>query len=161
MSDKQAFSSLTLLNDNLATSALGATQAYFNALQSLAELNFGTVRQVLDDEATGYKRLLGATSLQQAVEIQTELGNTLLQRSTTYARSAYAVTTVAANELAPVLQSQYSELQAAVEDGARRIAEVAPFNKELTLAAIKQAGTLSQSLQQAAAIPGALFKARK
>lgn len=161
MSDTQAFTALTQVNNSLATSALGATQAYFNALQTLAELNFGTVRQVLDDEADGYKRLLGATSLQQAVEIQTELANTLLQRGATYARAAYAVTTTATGELTPVLQGQYAEWQSAVEDGARRIADTSPFNKDLTLAAFKQVGAFSQSLQQAATLPGTLFKARK
>ena len=161
MSDKQALASLSLVNNVVATSFLGATQAYFNAVQGLAELNFGTVRQVLDDEAAGYKRLLGATSIQQAVEIQTELANTLLQHGATYARTAYEVTTSAAGELTPVLQSQYADWQAALEDGARRIADVAPFNKDLTLAAFKQAGAFSQSLQQAAALPGTLLKARK
>lgn len=161
MSDKQALASLSLVNNVVATSVLGATQAYFNAVQSLAELNFGTARQVLDDEAAGYKRLLGATSIQQAVEIQTELANTMLQRGSTYARTAYEVTTSAAGELAPVLQSQYADWQAALEDGARRIADASPFNKDLTLAAIKQAGAFNQSLQQAAALPGTLLKARK
>ena len=157
MSEKLNFASLASLsqaNNALATSFLGATQVYFDTIQNLAELNFGAVRQMLEDEAAGYKQLLGSTSVQQAVDIQTGLAHTLLKNGTAYAQAAY--------ELTPVMQSQYVEWQAAVEDGARQTAATLPFGKDLALAAIKQGGALTQSLQQvAAAMPKAAAKSKK
>ena len=165
MSEKLNFASLASLsqaNNALATSFLGATQVYFDTIQNLAELNFGAVRQMLEDEAAGYKQLLGSTSVQQAVDIQTGLAHTLLKNGTAYAQAAYELTTTAARELAPVMQSQYVEWQAAVEDGARQTAATLPFGKDLALAAIKQGGALTQSLQQvAAAMPKAAAKSKK
>jgi hypothetical protein len=60
------------------------------------------------------------------------------------------------------MQSQYVEWQAAVEDGARQSAAALPFGQDLALAAIKQGGALTQSLQQvAAAMPKAAAKSKK
>jgi phasin family protein len=129
MSDKQTLASLSQLNEFFANAFLATTHACFDVLQSLAELNFSTACQVLNDQATDCKRLLGATDIQQVLAIQTELANTLLQRSSAYARTVHEVTTTAAGELAPSLQSQYADLQSAVADGVRRIAEAYPCKR--------------------------------
>lgn len=165
MSEKLNFAplaSLSQANNAWVTSFLKATQVYFDTVQNLAELNFGAVRQMLEDEAAGYKQLLGSTSVQQAVDIQTGLAATRLKNGTACTQAAYELSTVAAGELVPVVQSQYVELQAAVEDGARQTAAALPFGKDLALATIKQGSVLTQSLQQiAAAVPKPLAKSRK
>lgn len=165
MSEQQPRSPLSPASDVLAASFLNATRVYFQAWENLAELNFGTLRQLLDDEAAGCKHLWDSTDLKQAAAVQTSLARVLLERNTAYARAAWELGNATAGELNPLLRSQYAEWQAAAEDGARRIAEAAPFGKELALGVVRQAGSFSQALQQAAAAlpgaPGKTGKARK
>ena len=116
-----SFTPLVLANDAVTAAFLSVSRAYFNTFENLAELNFSTARQVMDDKATGYKHLLGAASVQQMVEIQTGLAQTFLERNATYARAAYGLTTAAVGELAPLVQGQYAEWQAVAKQAAAAI----------------------------------------
>lgn len=113
--------------------------------ESLAALNLGTAREVLNETAKNAKTAMAVKTPQDAASLNAALGQPAVEKAVAYSRSVYEISTGAANELGHLIQSQFAELNKAAQELAEKAAKASPFGSDVALAAVKQAVNAANS----------------
>lgn len=90
---------------------LSLTQACLTATQNIVDLNFSTLRKMLDDEASCLNALAQATDLKEASSLQTTLARSLGETAMTYSKEAWKLNLQNAEEVADLFRSNQELLR--------------------------------------------------
>lgn len=110
MSAKSANPIPVALNETVEAT-LSLTQTCLNASQNIVDLNFSTLRKILDDEASCLTGLTHAASAKEASSLQTTLAKNLAETAMGYAKEAWKLNLKNVEEIAEVLRSNQELLR--------------------------------------------------
>jgi phasin family protein len=111
----------------------------FASAERLAALNLNTARAVLEDSVANAKALLAVKDVQQLVAMQTTLAQPAVEKAVAYSRSVYEIATQTQEELAKVVEGQFSEINKNVSVALDKAAKNAPAGSDVAVAAVKSA----------------------
>ncbi|GAB4171927.1 MAG: phasin family protein [Rhodocyclaceae bacterium] len=118
---------------------LAMANATFAGAERLAALNLNTARSFLEDGVANVKALLAAKDVQDAVALQSGFAQPVMERAVAYSRSVYEISAQTQEQLAKVIESQFSELNRNVTVALDQAAKSAPAGSDVAVAAVKSA----------------------
>ena len=145
MSNNDSREQLVAASKSTVDALMSAAHTGFTTTERLVALNFGTIREVLDDGAQNACALLATKTPQETASLPGALANTATDRAMAYSRSVFEIGGAAASELGELFQSQCAEVNKVVQQIGQNAAKSSPFGSDLVQAAVKQATQLSDS----------------
>lgn len=120
-------SMLTLANTALASA------------ERIAALNLNTARSALEDTASGVQTVLSAKDPQAALAAQKSLAQPAVDKAVAYGKSVFEITSQTQQELAKMVEAQFSDFQKSIAGMVEMAAKSAPAGSEGAVAAIQNA----------------------
>ena len=117
---------------SLANTALASAER-------IAALNLNTARTALEDGMSNAKAVLGAKNPQEAVSMAVSQTQPAVEQVVAYNRSLYEISAQSKDEMAKVLESQYSEYQKQVTSLLEQATKNAPAGSDVAVSAVKSA----------------------
>ena len=111
----------------------------FASAERLAALNLNTARGILEDSVNTTKTLLGAKDVQELVALQSTLTQPSVEKAVAYSRSVYEIATQTQEEIAKIVEAQFSEANKTVATALDKAAKNAPAGSDVAVAAVKSA----------------------
>lgn len=155
------------MNEDLSTNALANNKTAIDAYQAfakifltsaerLAALNLSAAREVVDDQSTLARAMLGTRSPGEAGNVQSTLAQPMINRALAYSRGSYEILAETQSELSQLLVSQLPHMggQLAMPDwnaafdmfraGARQFSDMAAQNVAATAEAATSVGAAAR-----------------
>jgi phasin family protein len=126
-------------NKATVDSLLAVANSALASAERIAALNLNTARSVLEDSVSGAKAVMGAKDPQEAATIQAALTQPAIDKGVSYSRSMYEITTQSQEELAKMVEAQFSGFQQSVAGMIEQAAKAAPAGSESAVAAVQNA----------------------
>lgn len=98
-------------NKAAVDSLLSVANTALASAERIANLNFETVRSVVDESIANTKALMDAKDPKEALSIQTSLAKPSLEKAVAYSRSMVEISTQTQQELTKMLESQFGDFQ--------------------------------------------------
>jgi phasin family protein len=111
----------------------------FASAERLAALNLNTARGLLEDSVNSTKTLLAAKDIQELISIQSTLAQPSVEKAVSYSRSIYEIATQTQEEIAKIVEAQFSEANKTVASALDKAAKNAPAGSDVAVAAVKSA----------------------
>lgn len=111
----------------------------FASAERLAALNLNTARGILEDSVNTTKTLLGAKDVQELIALQSTLTQPGVEKAVAYSRSVYEIATQTQEEIAKIVEAQFSEANKTVATALDKAAKNAPAGSDVAVAAVKSA----------------------
>jgi phasin family protein len=123
-------------------------------VEKLVELNLSAARANLNESTAHAKAVLGVKDAQEFLALQTSFVQPLVEKTVSYSRHVYDITTGTTAELSKAAEAKAAEVQAAVLGYVDSALKNAPAGSESAVAFFKQAvsasNTAVESIQKAA-----------
>jgi len=107
----KATNQIPAIANETTDAVLSLTQVCLTATQNIVDLNFSTLRKMLDDEASCLNALAQATDLKEASSLQTTLARSLGETAMTYSKEAWKLNLQNAEEVADLFRSNQELLR--------------------------------------------------
>jgi phasin family protein len=107
--------------------------------ERLAALNLHTARALVEDGVANLKTLLGAKDAQEALNLQASLTQPGIEKAVAYSRSIYEISAQTQEEIAKIVEAQFSELNKGVNGLLDQAVKNAPAGSDVAVAAVKSA----------------------
>lgn len=128
-----------IANKAAVDSMLSLANTALASAERIAALNLNTARSVLEDSVANTKAILGAKDPQEAISLQASLAQPNVEKAVAYTRSVYEITAQTKEELAKVIESQFSDFQKQVSNLLDQATKTAPAGSDVAVAAVKSA----------------------
>lgn len=132
----------------------GLSHQAFAGVEKLVELNLSAARANLNESTAHAKAVLGVKDAQEFIALQTSFVQPLVEKTVSYSRHVYDITTGTTAELSKAAEAKAAEVQAAVLGYVDSALKNAPAGSESAVAFFKQAvsasNTAVESIQKAA-----------
>ena len=132
----------------------GLSHQAFAGVEKLVELNLSAARASLNESTAHAKAVLGVKDAQEFIALQTSFVQPLVEKTVSYSRHVYDITTGTTAELSKAAEAKDAEVQAAVLGYVDSALKNAPAGSESAVAFFKQAvsasNTAVESIQKAA-----------
>ena len=132
----------------------GLSHQAFAGVEKLVELNLSAARASLNESTAHAKAVLGVKDAQEFISLQTSFVQPLVEKTVSYSRHVYDITTGTTAELSKAAEAKAAEVQAAVLGYVDSALKNAPAGSESAVAFFKQAvsasNTAVESIQKAA-----------
>jgi len=132
----------------------GLSHQAFAGVEKLVELNLSAARASLNESTAHAKAGLGVKDAQEFIALQTSFVQPLVEKTVSYSRHVYDITTGTTAELSKAAEAKAAEVQAAVLGYVDSALKNAPAGSESAVAFFKQAvsasNTAVESIQKAA-----------
>ncbi|WP_412479839.1 phasin family protein [Azonexus sp. IMCC34839] len=129
----------TAANKATVDSLLAVANTALASAERIAALNLNTARTALEDTASGVQSVLSAKDPQAAVAAQQALAKPAVDKAVAYSRSIYEITSETQQELAKMVEAQFSGFQKSMAGMMELAAKSAPAGSESAVAAIQNA----------------------
>jgi phasin family protein len=116
---------------------LAVANAQFAALEKLATLNAGVVRNAFEDSIANTRALLGAKDVQELVSLQNAFAQPAVEKAIAYSRSVYDVATGTNAELSKVAERRVAEWNENFVSLLDKVTKNAPAGSDVAVAAVK------------------------
>ena len=90
---------------------LSLTQAFLTGTQNIVDLNFSTLRKILDNEASCLNALVQVSDLKEANDLQMTLARTLAETAMSYSKEAWQLNLQNTEAFAGLLRSNQELLR--------------------------------------------------
>jgi phasin family protein len=117
---------------------LALATSQFAALEKIAGLNAGIAKTAFEDSIANARALVGATDVQDLVNLQRSFAQPAIDRTLAYSRSVYEVATHAGAEMAKAGERRVAEWKEDLVSLLDQAAKNAPAGSEVTVTAVKQ-----------------------
>ena len=124
---------------------LTVANAALASAERIAALNLNTARSMIEDSVANTKALMGAKDVQEAVSIQSSLAQPNVEKAVAYSRSVYEISAQTQEELAKLVEGQFSEFQKNVAGLLDKVSKQAPAGSDVAVAAVKSAFAAANS----------------
>ena len=126
---------------NLAALAalLSVANAALETVERIATLNMNTVRSSLKNSAQGTKKVLAAKTPQEAAEAQSAMVQPAIDSAVAYTQALQQVSEEARNELAKLVEAQFSAFQKSAGRLLEQATKGAPAGSEAFVSAMQDA----------------------
>lgn len=132
----------------------GLSHQAFAGVEKLVELNLSAARASLNESTAHAKAVLGVKDAQEFIALQTSFVQPLVEKTVSYSRHVYDITTGTTAELSKAAEAKAAEVQAAVLGYVDSALKNAPAGSESAVAFFKQAvsasNTAVETIQKAA-----------
>jgi phasin family protein len=118
---------------------LSFVNTVFASTERLAALNLETARKLLDQSIESVKTLQNAKDVQSFVSLQAAQTKPALDNVIAYSRSIYEIATETKDELAKIVEVQFTDAHAKVADIVDKALKSAPAGSESAVSAIRLA----------------------
>lgn len=126
-------------NKETIDSLLAVANTALASAEQIASLNLNTARSALEENVSGIKAILNAKDPQAAIAAQTALAQPAVDKAIAYSKSMYEITSQTQQELAKLVEAQFSGFQKTVSGLLEQAAKSAPAGSESAFAAIQSA----------------------
>ncbi|UCV21770.1 MULTISPECIES: phasin family protein [Azonexaceae] len=126
-------------NKAAVDSLLSVANTALASAERIASLNLETARSVLEDSVSGAKALMGAKDPQEALSIQASLTQPSVEKAVAYSKSVYEISTETQEQLAKMVEAQFSDFQKNVAAMLEKAAKSAPAGSDVAVAAVQSA----------------------
>ena len=126
-------------NKATVDSLLSLANTALASAERIAALNLNTARSALEDTASGVQTVLAAKDPQAAFAAQKSLAQPAVDKAVAYGKSVYEITSETQQELAKMVEAQFSQFQKSVAGMVELAAKSAPAGSEGAVAAIQNA----------------------
>jgi len=126
-------------NKATVDSLLAVANTALASAERIAALNLNTARSALEDSVSSVKSVLGAKDPKEALAAQSALAKPAVEKAVAYSRSVYEISTETQQELAKMVQAQFSDFQKAMAGMVEKATKSAPAGSESAVAAIQSA----------------------
>lgn len=126
-------------NKATVDSLLAVANAALASAERIASLNLNTARSALEDTAANARTVLSAENPQAALAAQAALTQPAIEKAVAYSRSMVEITTQTQQELAKMVESQFSGFQKSVAGMLEMAAKSAPAGSEGAVNAVQSA----------------------
>ena len=126
-------------NKATVDSLLSVANTALASAERIAALNLNTARASLEDTVAGVQSVMSAKDPQAAMAAQKDLAQPALEKAVAYSRSMVEITTQTQQELAKMVEAQFSEFQKNVANMVEMAGKSAPAGSESAVAAIQNA----------------------
>ena len=130
---------LAAANKATVDSLLSVANTALASAERIATLNLNTARSALEDTASGVKSVLDAKDPKEALAAQSALAQPAVEKAVAYSRSVYEITAETQQELAKMVEAQFSDFQKSMAGMVELAAKSAPAGSEGAIAAIQNA----------------------
>lgn len=118
-------------------SLVRVANVHLESTRRLADLNFATTREMVEESVKHAQTLAGVKDLREAVALQTAGAKPAANRTIAYSRSVYEIFNQANNELKEIGEAQVSELNKQVATTLDNVSKSAPAGSEPVVAFVK------------------------
>lgn len=126
-------------NKATVDSLLSVANTALASAERIAALNLNTVRSALEDSVSGAKSVMAAKDPQEALKLQSSLAQPAVEKAVAYSRSVYEITSQTQQELAKMVETQFSDFQKSMAGMVELATKSAPAGSESAVAAIQNA----------------------
>jgi phasin family protein len=126
-------------NKATVDSLLSVANTALASAERIAALNLNTARAALEDTVSGVKSVMGAKDPKEALAAQTALAQPAVDKAVAYSRSVYEITAQTQQDLAKMVEAQFSDFQKSVASMVEVATKSAPAGSEGAVAAIQSA----------------------
>ncbi|OMG52341.1 granule-associated-like protein [Azonexus hydrophilus] len=126
-------------NKATVDSLLSVANTALASAERIAALNLNTARAALEDTVSGVKTVMDAKDPQAALAAQKALAQPAVEKAVAYSRSVYEITAQTQQELAKMVEAQFSDFQKSMAGMLEMAAKSAPAGSEGAVAAIQNA----------------------
>ena len=126
-------------NKAAVDSLLAVANTALASAERIATLNLETARSVLEDSAASAKAMMAAKDVKEAVAIQASLAQPGVEKAVAYGKSVFEITSQTQQELAKMVEAQFSDFQKSIAGMVEMAAKSAPAGSEGAVAAIQNA----------------------
>ena len=126
-------------NKATVDSLLSVANAALASAERIAALNLNTARSALEDTASGVQTVLSAKDPQAALAAQKSLAQPAVDKAVAYGKSVFEITSQTQQELAKMVEAQFSDFQKSIAGMVEMAAKSAPAGSEGAVAAIQNA----------------------
>ena len=154
-------------NKAALNNAFAMSNDAFSSVEKLVELNLTAARSSLTESADFFKSLMGAKDPQQFLALQTEFFQPLAEKTASYSRHVYEITSETGAELGKAVEAKATEAQKQMVSFFDSALKNAPAGSEAAVAAFKTAvaagsnalETVQKAVKQATEMAEANFHA--
>ena len=132
-------------NKAALNNAFAMSNDAFSSVEKLVELNLTAARSSLTESADFFKSLMGAKDPQQFLALQTEFFQPLAEKTASYSRHVYEITSETSAELGKAVEAKAAEAQKQFVGFFDSALKNAPAGSETAVAMVKSAIAASQS----------------
>ena len=129
----------TAANKATVDSLLSVANTALASAERIAALNLNTARAALEDTVSGVKTVMGAKDPKEALAAQTALAQPAVEKAVAYSRSVYEITAQTQQDLAKMVEAQFSDFQKSMAGMVEMATKSAPAGSEGAVAAIQSA----------------------
>ena len=126
-------------NKATVDSLLAVANTALASAERVAALNLSTARSALEDVASNARHVMEAKTPQAALEAQKAMAQPVMEKAAAYSRSIYEISTQTQQELAKMVEAQFSDFQKSIAGMVEMAAKSAPAGSEGAVAAIQNA----------------------
>ena len=126
-------------NKATVDSLLSLANTALASAERIAALNLNTARSALEDTASGVQTVLSAKDPQAALAAQKSLAQPAVDKAVAYGKSVFEITSQTQQELAKMVEAQFSDFQKSIAGMVEMAAKSAPAGSEGAVAAIQNA----------------------
>ena len=126
-------------NKATVDSLLAVANTALASAERVAALNLSTARSALEDVASNARHVMEAKTPQAALEAQKAMAQPAMEKAAAYSRSIYEISTQTQQELAKMVEAQFSDFQKSIAGMVEMAAKSAPAGSEGAVAAIQNA----------------------
>lgn len=130
---------LSTANKANVENLLNVANTAFASAERIAALNLNTARSALEDTASGVQTVLSAKDPQAALAAQKSLAQPAVDKAVAYGKSVFEITSQTQQELAKMVEAQFSDFQKSIAGMVEMAAKSAPAGSEGAVAAIQNA----------------------
>lgn len=126
-------------NKATVDSLLSVANTALASAERIAALNLNTARAALEDTASGVKSVMEAKDPKAALATHSSLAQPAVEKAVAYSRSVYEITAQTQQELAKMVEAQFSDFQKSMTSMVEMAAKSAPSGSESAVTAIQNA----------------------
>jgi phasin family protein len=116
---------------------LAAANAQFAALEKLASIQAGAIKNAFEDSISNTRALLGARDVQEFLNLQNSFAQPAMEKAIAYSKSVYEVATGANAELSKVAERRVAEWNENFVTLLDKVSKNAPAGSDVAVAAVK------------------------
>jgi phasin family protein len=132
-------------NKAALTNVFSLSNEAFSSVEKLVELNLTAARSSLTESSDFFKSLLSAKDPQQFFSLQTEFFQPLAEKTVSYTRQVYEITSESGAELGKAVEAKSAETQKQFVNFIDSALKNAPAGSESAVALLKQVFNASQT----------------
>lgn len=132
-------------NKATVDSLLAVANTALATAERIAALNLGTARSALEDSAAATKAVLGVKNPNDAAALQSSVVQPAMEKAVSYSRSLYEISSESQQQLAKMIEAQFTDFQKQIAGMVDQAAKSAPAGSEGIVAAMQSAVAAANS----------------